>query len=508
MPIFTLRAVRIAFAAFSAAASATSGTTWAADCLDGFSLFSDVQSVFRDRDSIASGKSGSNGAIEMGIDAKSRGDLVSKGNILLRDRAKVFANVTAGGTIGLLAGASVSGSIRPDASVPGCALPRASIAPGTRDLAVRNGEAMDLAPGAYRDANVSGNGRIRFRAGMYRFKTLRTEADGRFEFNPGAGIIEILVGESLSIGDRTRFDFTGQMLPERVRFHSQQSTVLAIGTDVQFRGALVAPLAKVKAASRTAFRGSVYAQAIDFGPDVRIFHVPGFPEVLPLLNPPTVWDNGILDHDGAGKADTVRGRMLRQAFFRLAKADSGGGLPCLETAPRKARESLNAYSRLYNALPILAGRLRYRAIDTNGVFSQREFFAAGFPEDSVRFGDVVFQSDPSFVCSGEPDGLVSLRLAMDGDTLAMAPDNILPFVFRDTGWQEVGIRATFASGTVRESLARLYVKALRYPVLPSPPQDGSSAGFQARSASNAGKAGDRAMKEEPAVRAMLREPAR
>ena len=257
----------------------------AASCLDGYALYSDVQTLLRDRDSLASGKTGSNGYLELGNDGKSQGDFLAKGNIQIKDRSKVFANVTSGGSVSLGSEAVITGTKVQYASVPTCILPQITVLSGAGDINVYNGATVDLAPGAYRDVKVYGNCRLKLRKGLYRLNSLQTYADGRLEFDPGAGNVDVLVANSLAIGDRTQFNFTGSVLPDRVQFHSQQTSILTIGTDIQFRGTLVAPLATVKAYSRTVFRGAVYAKTIDFEPDVKVFHNPLIPTTVMITSP-------------------------------------------------------------------------------------------------------------------------------------------------------------------------------------------------------------------------------
>src|SRR5690606_14355810 len=80
-------------------------------CLDGYTLYSHSRTLLGDRAYLASGKSGSNGSTVLGIEGESRGDIVSRGNILLRDRSRVFGNVQAGGNVALPSGALVTGAI-------------------------------------------------------------------------------------------------------------------------------------------------------------------------------------------------------------------------------------------------------------------------------------------------------------------------------------------------------------------------------------------------------------
>ncbi len=132
---------------------------------------------------------------------------------------------------------------------------------------------------------VYGNGHLKFGNGIYRFNSLQTYADGGFEFDPGAGNVDVLVASSMAIGDRTQFIFTGSTLPEKVKFHTQQTNDLTIGTDIQFQGTVVAPLAKVLAYSRTVFHGAVYAKSIDFQPDVKVRFVPLIPTTVVISSP-------------------------------------------------------------------------------------------------------------------------------------------------------------------------------------------------------------------------------
>ena len=243
-------------------------------CLDGYSLFSQDQTVMGDRDSLYSGKSGSNGYSELGIDAKSFGDVASYGDILLKDRSTVYGNVTSGGSVTLLSGADVTGVTQNHAAVSTCTLPQEIFSVGSQDITVNNGSTTDLLPGDYKDVHVYGNGRLKLRTGTYHFNSLTTEADGQFELNPSSGNIEVFTSQSLAFGDRTQFNFTGAVSPEKIKFHSQQSASLTVGTDMQFEGTLVAPLAEVHVFSRTTFFGSVYAKSLQFEPDVRIHYAP------------------------------------------------------------------------------------------------------------------------------------------------------------------------------------------------------------------------------------------
>jgi RHS repeat-associated protein len=250
-------------------------------CLTDFAFYSTDGSVFKDRDSIASGNIGSNKSIEFGIDSKSYGNLVAGTTILLRDRAKVYGNVTSGAGVTMHSGAQVTGTTTQYASVPACNIPQETFSVGSQDHSIYAGNTLSLNPGSYRDIRIYGNGTLKLKSGKYYLKTLITEADGKFLFNTDTGTIQIFVSNLMSVGDRSKFNFVSSPVPEKIKFHSQQTSTLYIGTDLIFWATLVAPLAQIHSQSRTTFHGAVYGKSLLFEPDIRIFEESYF-------QPPTV----------------------------------------------------------------------------------------------------------------------------------------------------------------------------------------------------------------------------
>ncbi len=243
-------------------------------CLDGYALYSKAQTVMGDRDSLYSGTIGSNGTVTLGQDAKLMGDVTSHGNILLMDRSTVYGHVTSGGSVTLQSGAQITGNTQQNASVPICNLPQDTFSIGSQDITIYAGVTTDLPPGNYKDVHVYGNGRLKLHSGTYALQSLTTDADGQFEFDPSEGAIEVYTKVNMAFGDRTQFNFTGTASPDKIEFFSRQPSALTVGTDMQFQGTLVAPWAQVHVFSRTTFSGAVYADSLNFEPDVRVHDVP------------------------------------------------------------------------------------------------------------------------------------------------------------------------------------------------------------------------------------------
>ncbi|MCK9523017.1 MAG: hypothetical protein M0R76_08220, partial [Proteobacteria bacterium] len=70
-----------------------------AEHLCAYGIFSQTETNIRDRVQITPGVVGANTRVEVGVEAKLNGDIVSAGTLFLRDRCTVNANVWAGGTI-------------------------------------------------------------------------------------------------------------------------------------------------------------------------------------------------------------------------------------------------------------------------------------------------------------------------------------------------------------------------------------------------------------------------
>ncbi len=268
---------------------AVGGNAAAAPCLERFALYSTEATLLRDRVFVESGNTGSNGSIELGSDGVSLEDFVAGGDILLRDRATVYGDATASGTVSLQSGAQVVQSIEQGALLSPCEIPTANVTPGGENINVWSGQSIALEPGEYGEVRVYSNARLDLRAGLYQFALLRTEADANLGLDVEAGNLEIQVSTSLSFGDRTRWMFSGNEQPEKLKFHSQQTSTLFVGTDISFLGTLQAPLAPIKVYSRTVFEGAVYGRSLDFEPDVIVVHVPFAEPVveLPANYPPT-----------------------------------------------------------------------------------------------------------------------------------------------------------------------------------------------------------------------------
>ncbi len=235
------------------------GGALASSCLHGFSLFSQQQTLVRERGHIASGNTGSNGYIELGEDARSK-DLSAGGSqgIRLRDRATAFGNAKSAGHVILHGGAQVTGVTWQNVSVPSCEIPQQQVSPGSQAVNALAGNTVTLVPGAYGAARVYPNGRLKLSPGTYSFNQFLIDADGKLELDAREGAIRIKVSSSLSFGDRSLFIFTGgQTRPERVKIYSGQTAQVTIGADINpLAATLIAPNAPIRIASRTVLRGA------------------------------------------------------------------------------------------------------------------------------------------------------------------------------------------------------------------------------------------------------------
>jgi hypothetical protein len=82
---------------FGITSISVSNTASAQTCKYG--IYSTTETNIRDRVQLTPGIVGSNTKVEIGVEAKINGDIVSAGTVFLRDRCVVNANVWAGGAI-------------------------------------------------------------------------------------------------------------------------------------------------------------------------------------------------------------------------------------------------------------------------------------------------------------------------------------------------------------------------------------------------------------------------
>lgn len=242
-----------------------------AQTLDDYTLYPNGNLILQDRVKIKNSLLGSGTAVQMGFDSVLQGNVLSKGNMVMRDRAIVTGNVTLSGTLTLQSQAKVTGTITQRATVPSITIPTITFSAGTTDVSVGSGAPQKLAPGAYRNVQVSTNGGLYLESGTYSLNTLTLGQNATLYFNCSNGPVDLRVLTTLTIGKADRLIINqGTLSPSDIRIYSHQTTALQIGTDSRIEAILTVPRASVTVGDRTAVAGKLRANAITIGYDVSV----------------------------------------------------------------------------------------------------------------------------------------------------------------------------------------------------------------------------------------------
>jgi hypothetical protein len=192
-------------------------------------------------------------------------DLELKGAASARDLAVLTGDVRVSGTLSLLNGANVEGTLSQNVPISVPALTSHTVTPGTLAVTVNGGQTRLLPPGAYGTVLVSTNGVLALGPGEYRFKSLTVE--GELYANHSSGAIIVNVQQALLFRDRSRVRVED---PRMLRFNAATTGSIGIGTDAYFAGYLSAPGASFEVGSRSEIASCVAAKSLVFQPDARI----------------------------------------------------------------------------------------------------------------------------------------------------------------------------------------------------------------------------------------------
>lgn len=236
-----------------------------------FAIYSQDLSIVKDRSVFSGGGAvGSNTLVQVELDAVIRGDIVSGGNVLLKDRVSVQGDVTCRGTLTTVESAppTISGVVTENASITTVAIPvKSAVAYGTTSYTYNSGESITLAPGNYKDLTINPGATVTLTQGVYNFKTFTIGNNGTVLFDvPIDKTIAINIETSLGLLDRATAKFATKGYAPCVKIYTNAYSI-TIGTDVKLAGILTAPNAAVSINSRTSIEGAIYAKTISLQPD-------------------------------------------------------------------------------------------------------------------------------------------------------------------------------------------------------------------------------------------------
>jgi hypothetical protein len=206
---------------------------------------------------------GAVGSLELGSVALVNGEVSVSGNVLMRERSGINGDLTLSGTLTRQNGTSIVGTIT-RAAVTLTPPPAKTVAAGSGDTSVPNGETTTLAPGTFGNVTFRARSRVTMSAGNYAFASLNIEPD---VIVTAPGPVNVNVQGQFQLGDRSHVDTPPGVA---LSVHSNATSV-RIGTDATFDGNISAPRASVTVSSRTTFNGCLAGRNVLVDTDARLF---------------------------------------------------------------------------------------------------------------------------------------------------------------------------------------------------------------------------------------------
>lgn len=229
-----------------------------------FVAYSKEKTDLQHRTVVKAGDVGSYGIFEIGCDDTLAESVLSKDNILIRDRAIIKGNVMSGGIVTSLTGVIIQGTKLEKTTISMPVLPTFSVVPGIQNVSVPSDGAYILYPGNYGDFQAWHRSSITIKPGVYTFNRFLVESDVKIVLDAGnTNQININVKDLLRIGDRIIMTFvSGVVCPYSISYYSEQTAPLTLGYDNQVYGVVTAPNAEVRLLSRSKLFGGLFGRQV------------------------------------------------------------------------------------------------------------------------------------------------------------------------------------------------------------------------------------------------------
>jgi len=263
--------------------------------------------------------------IEIGADAQVFGNVLSAGDVFLRERASVDGHVYAADQVTTQNNVTISGNTVEGTAVQAVDLPIKQIAYNSNsvELSQSNGCIRSISPGSYGNIMVRAGCQLTLTSGVYNAREMYITSDATLLIS---GKVVLNVETLFHFGDRATLQ--GTLSPDDFSVYSNQSSQLRIGPDAVFSGNISAPRAEVAVFSRATYDGCIHAMNVRVEPDA-IFTGESFPPSLcgnGQLDTGEICDDGNRNNEDAclNTCDVPRPAMSASATLTL-NSDWGAG---------------------------------------------------------------------------------------------------------------------------------------------------------------------------------------
>ena len=428
--------------------------------LSRYTLFSKEQLILGDSVTVTGGSIGSNGDIETGAGSHIAGSVTSRGNVFLRERARIEGDLSYTGTFSKQNGVVITGTVNEKTSLEKVHFSSyEDTATGTTDIIVTSGETKTLTSGNYRNIKVNSRGTLVLTDGAFFARTLITEPDVTIKVQVADKMMVMLVTQELSLGDRNRITVENGSSCFNSHFLSNQTTPFRIGVGSSITGIFVMPDAAITCASQTTITGALYGRELLIEPRVSINRPPfNSTQILHETDEEMIFCKSLYSSNGANFVDTFGIRDLRQGAFQLFTSSNGDYvLPDWFAYAYKIQE-LASQTHGLNGVPLLVAYARFYGSINNAEPEERTFFMVSAYKDTIRGQNISFVFPYGSEYSTRTDTITGIFLTIGDSTVVIDEENqLVPFHFSQAGEHMILARAEFKSGYTASNKFRIFV---------------------------------------------------
>lgn len=157
----------------------------------------------------------------------------------------------------------VTGEVKEYQTVAPLEIPARTVTFGTQDINIGNGQDTSIPPGAYDEIHLYAGATARFTSGTYAARRFIVEAGPvNLKFDIQNGVVNFDAEEQLRFADFTNVELLNGDDVSNVRFYTNDTGQVKIGTNSVFKGIVTAPLAEVYVFPRSSVTGAIAAKSV------------------------------------------------------------------------------------------------------------------------------------------------------------------------------------------------------------------------------------------------------
>lgn len=228
--------------------------------------------------------------IKKGTNKTLLGNLTAVDDITIDKKNIIDGDASAGNKV--KNSGKITGTVTEDAAVAVQPLPEVNFSAGGKDIRVKKGKTLALAPDSYGEVKVEKNGVLALGAGEYFMESLILDKQAALAIDISGGAVSINVEDKLEFGQKAKVEILGgNENTGLVTFNFEKSQAVILGKQATVLGTIIAPRANVTLENGARFKGAIIAEEIEVEKNaVFLHHSSSTP--LPKTDPPAEAEAG------------------------------------------------------------------------------------------------------------------------------------------------------------------------------------------------------------------------